>query len=601
MKKPAEHPRISIVIPCYNHGHYIDDAIISVLASTFQDFEIIVVNDGSVDPQTIGILNVLSHPKTRVINQDHQGLARARNNGIKQARGDYFLPLDADDTIEPDFLEKAYWILEANPNLGFVYSYAQLIGDEHYIWKTIEYNFYELLWDNGISVCSLVRKKAWEEVGGYNPNMVYGYEDWDFWINLGKNGWFGHLITEPLYNQRKHGVTKTALDQSRVLLDIMKNNHKEIFYDKKRLRELKKQWSSEIPLQGLLLRIKNRLLGSRLMFLVKAHFFKSIYPLAKDYIRNIGTFNYCDTYLDTLDSDLDCIHDYAKNIDTNTTIVLCIVPWLPVGGSERVLYNLLKSLYGSIYTFIVVTTLKNDHKWHKAFHELTYNIYHYANFPNNWSFDAFINKIIDLYRPKIAYLSNSELGYKSLASIKKNHPEVKIFDVIHNHSPHGHLSASLENDNYLDKHVVISRDLETIVSSRLENNRKLVYVPNGVDTDFFYRVRGLGYRFVMVPEVFVEHPAPANVRALWRKFYWYGMGYGQETQRRPEQRMGIRLPNALSRGAFLVAATLWLVPNVFLLYSFSYPRFELGFRPFKALSTYAVAWGYAEAWRNGVQ
>ena len=124
---------------------------------------------------------------------------------------------------------------------------------------------------------------------------------------------------------------------------------------------------------------------------------------------------------------------------------------------------------------------------------------------------------------------------------------------------------------------------------------------SGVDTDFFYRVRGLGYRFVMVPEVFVEHPAPANLRALWRKFHWYGRGYGQETQRRPEQRMGIRLPNALSRGAFLVAATLWLVPNVFLLYSFSYPRFDLGFRPLKALSTYAVAWGYAKAWRNGLE
>jgi GT2 family glycosyltransferase len=122
---------------------------------------------------------------------------------------------------------------------------------------------------------------------------------------------------------------------------------------------------------------------------------------------------------------------------------------------------------------------------------------------------------------------------------------------------------------------------------------------SGVDTDFFYRVRKLGYRFVMVPDVFVYHPAPQDLGRLWRKFYWYGMGYGQEVQRRPEQKMGIRLPTGLHRAAFLLAATLWFLPNIFFLYSPGYPKFKIGFRPLKALSTYAVAWGYAKAWQDG--
>ena len=121
---------------------------------------------------------------------------------------------------------------------------------------------------------------------------------------------------------------------------------------------------------------------------------------------------------------------------------------------------------------------------------------------------------------------------------------------------------------------------------------------SGVDTEFFYRVRRLGYRFVMVPDVCVEHPAPATLRALWRKFRWYGFGYGQETQQSPERRLGLRLSDPLRRRAFLLAATLWVGPNVFIPTSFGYPRLALGFRPLKALSTYAVAWGYAEAWKN---
>jgi GT2 family glycosyltransferase len=126
-------------------------------------------------------------------------------------------------------------------------------------------------------------------------------------------------------------------------------------------------------------------------------------------------------------------------------------------------------------------------------------------------------------------------------------------------------------------------------------------LPSGVDTDFFYRVRKCGYRFIMVPDVFVEHPAPKNLRALLKKYYWYGIGYGLEAQRRPDQGMGPRLPTVFHQVAFLLVAALWLLPNMFILYSYSYPRFEFGFRPIKALSTFGVACGYVTGWRRGIQ
>lgn len=118
----------------------------------------------------------------------------------------------------------------------------------------------------------------------------------------------------------------------------------------------------------------------------------------------------------------------------------------------------------------------------------------------------------------------------------------------------------------------------------------------GEDTDLFYRVRRSGYRLVLVPDVWVEHPAPANLGELLGKYYWYGVGYGQEARRRPEQGIGPRLPTPVHRLVFLLAATLWVVPNIFILYSYGYPYWELGFRPLKALSTYAVTWGYTRAW-----
>lgn len=123
---------------------------------------------------------------------------------------------------------------------------------------------------------------------------------------------------------------------------------------------------------------------------------------------------------------------------------------------------------------------------------------------------------------------------------------------------------------------------------------------SGVDTEFFYRVRRLGYRFVMPPHVYVEHPAPGSLQALWRKFGWYGYGYGQETQRNPERKLGIALGNPASRALFLAAATLWFLPSIVIPYSPGNPSWRPGFRPLKAVSTYAVAWGYVRAWRDGV-
>ena len=177
-------PKVSVIIPCYNHGVYLDEAVQSVLDQTFQDYEIIIVNDGSTDQDTIKLLKNYNRPKTRVIHTDNQGLPSARNNGIKISQSDYILPLDADDKIGKTYLEDAVQILDTNPDIGIVYCEAELFGDRVKKWELTDYTLQNILVSNMIFCCALFRRVDWEKVGGYNPNMVYGYEDWDFWLSI---------------------------------------------------------------------------------------------------------------------------------------------------------------------------------------------------------------------------------------------------------------------------------------------------------------------------------------------------------------------------------------------------------------------------------
>ena len=181
-------PKVSVIIPCYNQGHFLDEAVDSVLQQSFQDLEIIIVNDGSTDQSTNILLAGYNRPKTQVIATDNQGLAAARNNGIAKAQGEYILPLDADDTIESTYIEKAVALLDSNPDIGIVYCRARLFGQVETEWLLPDYSLTEMLLDNIIFCSALYRRQDWLLIGGYDPGMIYGWEDYDFWLSLIERG-----------------------------------------------------------------------------------------------------------------------------------------------------------------------------------------------------------------------------------------------------------------------------------------------------------------------------------------------------------------------------------------------------------------------------
>lgn len=248
-------PKISVIIPCYNHGEFLNETVESVLGQTFKDYEIIIVDDGSTDTDTLHILDSLKkkYSEVKIIRQSNGGPANARNNGIKVSRGEFFLPLDFDDTIDPRMLGKCHALISKNPNLGFVYTYTHFFGAEDFVWKNPEYNFYDLLRANQTTVSALTRKKAWEEIGGFDENKKNGYEDWEFWLNLGEHGWYGKLIKEPLFNYRKGGESRVSASELKYgeAVRYIRGKHRDL-YAKESRKRIKKIWKSRRDENGLM-------------------------------------------------------------------------------------------------------------------------------------------------------------------------------------------------------------------------------------------------------------------------------------------------------------------------------------------------------------
>lgn len=195
---------VSVIIPCYNQGEFVLEAIASVESCQDKVYEIVIVNDGSTSPVTQKVLSYLKEKGYQVIHQSNQGLAAARNTGIKKARGRYILPLDADNRIKPAYITEAVDILDEQPEVGVVYGNAELFGEKTGIVEVPDFDINRLVAGNYIDACAVFRKTVWQDCGGYDSHIPHklGYEDWDFWLGVAEKGWQFHNIAEVMYEYR---------------------------------------------------------------------------------------------------------------------------------------------------------------------------------------------------------------------------------------------------------------------------------------------------------------------------------------------------------------------------------------------------------------
>ncbi|MCL4713130.1 MAG: glycosyltransferase family 2 protein [Pseudorhodoplanes sp.] len=240
MSDEIQSPAVSVVVPCYNGGRFLDRLVETLKHQTFRDFETIIVDDGSTDPQTVSRLASLP-ADIRVIRQANGGLSNARNTGFRAAQAEYVLPLDCDDSLEPQFLAETIATMRTAPaDVGFVFTDERLAGArsglaEHH------FNAFDQLFVNRLTYCMLLRKSAWRAVGGYDERMRDGYEDWEFNIALAKAGFRGIGIRKPLtvYWVSSEGMlmSKSSTLHARLWSDI-RRKHSDLY----RLPGVLRQW-----------------------------------------------------------------------------------------------------------------------------------------------------------------------------------------------------------------------------------------------------------------------------------------------------------------------------------------------------------------------
>ncbi len=202
-------PRVSVVLPTYNHLRFLPKAVESVLAQTFSDFELIIVNDGSTDG-TQEYLDTLKDPRIRIIGQENKHLPEALNAGFRTARGELLTWISADNYCTPAFIEAFVTALDANPDVGFAYSaYAWMDENGQIVGKreNNDVSYHNLLAHNAGTASFMYRRICQKRVGLYDPGLV-GAEDWDMWLRIIEQ-FQTVYVPEVLYYYRQHKGSMT--------------------------------------------------------------------------------------------------------------------------------------------------------------------------------------------------------------------------------------------------------------------------------------------------------------------------------------------------------------------------------------------------------
>lgn len=181
-------PLVSVIVPAYNMEQYIAETLDSILRSTYENIEVIVIDDGSTDA-TISIVEefIKRENRIRLFKQKNSGPSRARNNGIQNSHGQYILPVDSDDLISPSFIADAVEAIKSDNDIKVVSCRCEFFGMRKGEWILPDFNLNKLAIDNRICATSMYRRSDWERIGGYNETII-AREDWAFWIAMLKDG-----------------------------------------------------------------------------------------------------------------------------------------------------------------------------------------------------------------------------------------------------------------------------------------------------------------------------------------------------------------------------------------------------------------------------
>lgn len=378
----TEHPMVSIITPFYNDQMYIRQTFCCVLNQTFPYFEWIIVNDGSTDAGSRDLLTELAaqDPRIRILDIVNSGPSAARNYGIRHARADLILPLDADDLIEPTFLEYCWWMLEKNPNAAWAYTDSVGFDGMEYLWQK-RFDPILLKTENHLTITALIRKEAFLSIGCYSEERKKFNEDWHAWLKLTAKGCYPVQCTgEYLFWYRRSDTG--VLSEVQTLDDNARENRRII---EEAAKAVVNPPSPVIYPQS------------------RAQWFD---PKLSQWPRTI----------------------YKQKEKKH---ILFLFPHLVMGGADKFNLDLIRGLDKSRYDVSVLTTIPSQNDWLQRFRAVTPNIFNLANFMDPKDYGEFISYYIKSRQVDVLFVSNSFHGYYLIPWLREQFPELAIVDYVH--------------------------------------------------------------------------------------------------------------------------------------------------------------------------
>ncbi len=436
---PAAPPWATIITPFYNTGAIFHETARSILQQSCQQWEWVIVNDASTDPEALRVLERYRHLDARIRVLDHEqnrGPGAARNTAIRAARTEYLVLLDSDNLLEPTAIEKWCWFLESHREFGFVKGYSVGFGAQQYLWTQGFHNGKAFLNSNMVDTTSSVRRSVHQAAGGYDETIREGLEDWDFWLRCANQGYWGGVIPEYLdWYRRRPAHTDRWADWDNALRERA---------FRERLRERYPQlWNGRFP---------------------------EIEPRP-----NVA--------YETVPDALPCENRLRKAQPR----LLMILPWLVVGGSDKFNLDLLQQLTGRGWQVSIATTLESDDPWLAQFARYTPDIFLLHNFLRLADYPRFLRYLIHSRQMDAVLISHSELGYLLLPYLRAHFPDVTFADLCHIEVEHwkngGYPRLSIEYQEQLDRSLVVSEHLKKWMVERGADAERVEVCYINVDTD----------------------------------------------------------------------------------------------------------------------
>ena len=483
-----KNPKVSVVIPAYNHEKYVGETIQSVLDQTFQDFELIIINDGSTDNTEAEILK-FKDERIRYYFQENRGLSATLNRGIKLARGEFFNFLPSDDAFLREKLEIQLKVFEGNLDLGVVFAYPQLIDaqgkeihdDPAALWpivphETKEEIFPALFERNFLSApTALIRMDCLKKVGGFDESLKYA-QDYDLWLRILKY-YDAQLLKQPLIRYRWHGenltwapTSETERERTKLLLKAYRSlSIKEIFPSLSPLKE--------IDCPGDFAKAYHRLAEYlRKSGLEEMKPFSEICEETVKGLENLtppgrGLFNKRGGL------DLSQLSDPAKFIQRGKKInVLMETRSLDRGGLEEVIYNIARHLDRDLFNLVIVCTDRGGSVAERC-RKIGIPVEILKDEKEREYREILLRYDVDLL---VTHYSTFGVDFATEMSI----PIVSFLHNIYCWVPDDVLGEMKRVDQKIDRYIAVSQDVKNYSVYRFNiSPERIVTVPNGIDLD----------------------------------------------------------------------------------------------------------------------